>query len=120
MGFRAQRAAAVHPAAVELEGAARGGEQETAAEDETHSRRDGAGDAAAPPRIDAHEGQHEPVGQREPHGADLVVTGSAGIDDAAGDIQVRFGIAIVEQRAAVEEKRHGAGAHEGEREAAGE
>ena len=55
-------------------------------------------------RIDAHERQHRPVRQRQPDGADLVVAGSARIDHAARDVEVRLGVAIVEDPA-VESRR---------------
>ncbi|PWU03497.1 MAG: hypothetical protein C5B51_18950 [Terriglobia bacterium] len=37
--------------------------------------------------------------QWEPHGAELVVSGSLGIDDPARDIQVGLGIPVVKQPA---------------------
>jgi hypothetical protein len=37
--------------------------------------------------------------QRKPDGADLVVAGRLGIDDAARGVQVRLGVAVVEQPA---------------------
>ena len=39
------------------------------------------------------------MSQRQPHGADLVVAGRLGVEDAARDIEVGFGIAIVQQPA---------------------
>ena len=47
--------------------------------------------------VHAHQRQHQPVRQRQPDRADLVVARRAGIHHAARDIQVRFGVAVVEQ-----------------------
>jgi len=41
--------------------------------------------------------------EREPHASDLLVTGSARIDDAAADVQVRLRIAVIENIIAVDE-----------------
>jgi len=39
------------------------------------------------------------VRQRQPDGANLIVAGSLGIDNATGNIQVAFGVAIIEEPA---------------------
>ncbi len=39
------------------------------------------------------------MGQRQPDGAELGKAGQAGVEDAAGDVEVGDGIAVVEQRA---------------------
>ena len=53
--------------------------------------------------------------QGQPDGADLIVTGRAGIDDAARDVEVRLGITVVAEVTLGIEEGDGGGAEEYER-----
>ena len=68
-----------------------------------------------PQRVHAREGEQHPVQQGQPHGADLIVARSARIHHAAGDVEVRLGIAVVEQPAVEIADGDGAGADQGQR-----
>ena len=65
--------------------------------------RDGncAGEATAPKRIVHDERETYYVKHGQPHSAKLIVTRRARIDDAAADIQMRLGIAVVENISAL-------------------
>jgi len=54
------------------------------------------------------------VGEREPDGTDLVIAGSLGIDDAAGDIKVGLGVAVIEEAAVRIRKPNGGKAESNE------
>ena len=54
-----------------------------------------------------HKGQHQDVRHRQPRRAQLVIAGRLRIYDPARDVQVRFGVAIVEQPAVRVEERNG-------------
>ena len=59
---------------------------------------DDACDAIGPPAVDLDKGDHEDVGQRQPHGAELREAWDAGIEDTAGDVEMGDRVAVVEQR----------------------
>src|SRR5581483_2442999 len=82
-----------------MRGATHGGVQKHSGTNEADRRRDGSRKSATPQPVVAHQGQHERVRQRQPHGAELIVAGLARIDYAARDIQMRFGIAIIQSPA---------------------
>ena len=55
-----------------------------------------AGEAAGPPRVILHKGHEQNVRQWEPHRAELAETRGARVEDAARDVKVRDGVAVVE------------------------
>ncbi len=93
-----------------------GRKQERACRHKTRRRGDGAGNAASPPLVGTDEGQHQQVRKRQPRGADLVVSRSLRIENAARDVEVRFGVAVVEQPAAAIEEPDRRGAPGGQSE----
>src|ERR1051326_9442050 len=78
----------------------RGGEQQRTGDYETCKRREYAGQSALPPSVVHYERDQEEMGQGQPDCADLFRAGGARIQHAAGKVQVRLGIALV-QRIAV-------------------
>ena len=48
------------------------------------------------------ERNHQDVRQREPHRADLLGSGSARIEDAARDVEMRLGVAVIQRVTAIE------------------
>ena len=89
--------------------------EKRAGQKERDRGRDGAGQAVHPQRVHAREGEQQPVQQRQPHGAHLIVAGGARIHHAAGDVEVRLGIAVVEQPAVGIKNGDGGGAQQGQR-----
>src|SRR6185436_4176705 len=55
------------------------------------------------------------VGEREPHGADLLPSGSDAVDDAAGNDEMGLGVVVTEDESLLEKPDPGArSAHEGD------
>jgi hypothetical protein len=97
-----------------LKNAAHRGEQKAAAQHEKEGHGNGPRDSAVPEIVAAHERQHGPMDQRQPHGAHLLVARGLGIHHAAGDIQVALGVAVIEEPAAPMEEEDRRGAPQGE------
>ena len=76
--------------------AADGGEQKRAREDETRGGGNRAGQSVPPQRVVAHQRHHERVRQRQPHRADLIDARRARIEHAAGDVEVRLRVAVIQ------------------------
>ncbi len=62
----------------------------------------GARDSVLPPFHAGGEGHHEQVRERQPDGADLADPGVKRVEDAAGDMQVRYGVSVEEKEVARE------------------
>ena len=78
--------------------------------EKSERRGDHAGDAVGPPAIDGDKGNQQQVRKRQPHGAELREAGAVRIEDAAGDVQVGDGVAVVEHGAVLptpENRGHG-------------
>ena len=55
-----------------------------------------AGNSVGPPTVDLHKGNHRDVRQRQPHRAQLREPRPVAIEDAARNVQMGNGVAIVE------------------------
>ena len=60
-----------------------------------------AGKTVGPPGVVLHEGNEENVRQRQPHGAEFGKAGGARVEDAARDVKMGDGIAVVEHRGVI-------------------
>ena len=80
-----------------VKGAARRQEEKHARNDERQGSGDRSGEPSAPKDATDYEGKHEEMWKRQPDRSELFVAGSAGVNDAAGDIQVGFRVAVVER-----------------------
>ena len=83
----------------------RGGKEENRGEDEAGGRWNHSGEARSPPVRVHHKRNHQQVRQRQPDGADLFRPGCPRIENAARDVQMRLGIAVIKDVAVREGQR---------------
>ena len=83
--------------------------------DETQGRRNATGETVAPQPVGLYERETQHVEQRQPDGAELIVAGCEGIEQAAADIEMRFSVAVIKSPTVSEATGDGSGHQESER-----
>ncbi len=77
------------------------GKQKNHADGEENRRWDRAGEPGPPQCIASYQREYQQMQHRQPRGAELLVSRCARIDDAPRNVEMRFGIAIIESPALV-------------------